>query len=146
MASANDPSGFVTTPPSTIVKIQGTTRDDINGKLGIVVQYQEDRGRYLVHLTSNQTVVSMKPDNLVKGSYVEQAQAYYEQLCKDPQVQRILAQMQRGLPPGVTLKHAGMGFGAFLLVMVYLLGFSRTLMLVSFYKLPINLYYKRVYH
>ena len=130
--SPNDPSGFVTNPPSTIVKIQGTTRDDINGKLGIVVQFQNDRGRYLVHMTSNQTVVSMKPDNLAKASYLEQATAQYEQLCRDPQVQRILNQMQRGLPPGVTLKHAGMAMGALFLLLVYLLGFSRTMMLVSF--------------
>lgn len=130
--SPNDPSGFVTNPPSTIVKIQGTARDDINGQLGIVVQFNTDRARYLVHMTSSQNVVSMKPDNLVKANYLEQMQAQYQQACKDPQIQRILTQMQRGLPPGVTIKHAGMGMAALMLVLIYLLGFSRTMMLVSF--------------
>lgn len=131
-SSSTDPSGFITNPPSTIVKIQGTARDDINGKLGIVVQYNEDRGRYLVHLTSTQNVVAMKPDNLQKAGYLEQAQAQYEQLTKDPNVRRKLTNVTSNLPAGVTVKHVGIGAAVLLVALVYLLGFSRTLMLFSF--------------
>lgn len=131
-SSAVDPSGFVTNPPSTIVKIQGTARDDINGKLGIVVQYNEDRGRYLVHMTSTQSTVAMKPDNLIKASYIEQFQAQYEQLIKDENVRRMLATVTSKLQPGVTLKHVGTGVVVLLMALIYGLGISRTLMLISF--------------
>ena len=131
--SPSDPSGLVSNPPTTIVQIQGTARDDINGKLGIVVQYNVDRGRYLVHLTATQATVAMKPDNLQKAGYLGMAQAQYEQLTNDPNVRRMITEATaRFLPPGVSLQKAGMGLAAVLVLLVFLLGFSRTLMLLSF--------------
>lgn len=131
-ANPNDPSGYVSNPPTTIVKIHGTAREDVNGLLGVVVQFNSDRGRYLVHCTSTQAVVAMKPENLIKANYMEQATAQFQQLTKDPQIRRILANAESRLPPGVALKHVGMGVGALLVVLVYLLGFSRVMMLISF--------------
>ena len=131
--SPSDPSGLVSNPPTTIVQIQGTARDDINGKLGIVVQYNQDRGRYLVHLTATQATVAMKPDNLKKAGYMGMAQAQYEQLKNDPNVRRMITEATaRFLPPGVSLQKAGMGLVVVLVLLVLLLGFSRTLMLLSF--------------
>jgi hypothetical protein len=135
--SPNDPSGLVTNPPQTVVKIQGTARDDMNGQLGVVVQYNTDRARYLVHLASNQTTVAMKPENLIKATYIEQAQAQFQLLTKDPTVHRFLNQVRSKLPPGVTLQQVGMGVGAFMLALVYVLGLARTIMLLSFVMLGV---------
>lgn len=58
-SAENDPSGYLTgSNPSTIVKLINTAREDMNNKLGIVVQFNSDRGRYLVHLTETQNVVA----------------------------------------------------------------------------------------
>jgi len=130
-SSSADPLGFVTNPPSAVVKIQGTARADINGKLGIVVQYATDRGRYLVHLTSSQQIVAMKADNVVKANYFEMAKAQLEQIQNDEQVRRMLTTVSSRVPPGVSLKHVGMAALVLVLVIVYLLGISRTMMLLS---------------
>ncbi|CAB9496330.1 expressed unknown protein [Seminavis robusta] len=134
MATGNetDPSGFVSNPPSTVVKIINTAREDMNGQFGIVVQFQQDRGRYLVHVTSTQQVVAMKPENLVKASYVEQAQAYWQQASRDPQIQQVLNRLSAYLPPGVSPKQLGIGLAVTVLALIYVLGFSRTMMLFSF--------------
>lgn len=34
-----DPRGYVTVPPSVVVKVTGTGRSDINGLLGLVTSY-----------------------------------------------------------------------------------------------------------
>jgi hypothetical protein len=131
-SNSNDPSGFVTNPPSTIVKVVGTAREDVNGSVGVVVQFQTDRCRYLVHLAKTQNIVAMKPENLMKASYMDKAQFYYEQIMKDPQVQRVLARVRERLPHGVTLQQVGIGCAVMALALIYFLGFSRTIMLVSF--------------
>jgi hypothetical protein len=104
----------------------------MNGQLGIVVQFQQERGRYLVHMTLSQTTVAMKPDNLQKASYLEQATAYYQQASRDPQLQQILARLTAYLPPGISPKYAAMGAGMALVAFIYFVGFSRTMMLLSF--------------
>lgn len=49
-----DPRGYITSPPSAVVKVIGTARDDINGLLGIAISYNIERERYLVHMTDSQ--------------------------------------------------------------------------------------------
>lgn len=55
-----------------------------------------------------------------------------QQISRDPQVQRTLTTLQAKLPAFLTLKHAAIGSGLVLLLLVFLLGFSRVLMLISF--------------
>lgn len=131
-ASSSDPKGWVKNPPSTIVKVVGTTRADINESLGVVVQYDAERSRYMVHLTKNQQMVAMKSDNLTEASMIEKGQAYFQLTWNDPQVRRILANVTARLPPGVSLKQIGVGVGLLFVALIYFLGFSRTLILVSF--------------
>ena len=129
-----DPNGWVAQPPSTIVKVVNTSREALNGKLGIVLAYQNDRGRYVVLMSVSQEQVSLKPDNLVKGSWIEQMQAQVEVLRNNPQVQQhiqsVYRQVQRvtGVKPEYVAGAAGVAF----LAVVYLFGFSRTMMIVSF--------------
>lgn len=133
--SATDPSDFVRNPPSVIVKVQNTSQESVNGKLGIVVQYTQERGRYLVHLTETQQSVALKPENLVKASMFEQAKAQYQQLTKDPQIKREITKYYNlaasKLPPNVKPEHAAAGFGVALLLAMYFVGFTRVLMVIT---------------
>jgi len=94
----NDPSNYVRSPPSTLVKVKGTARNDVNGSIGIVVSYDRNRGRYVVSLLPGQghrsaasaaaaaaaaraagqaspLVLSLKPENLSEASVVEKVKA-----------------------------------------------------------------------
>jgi len=129
-SSASDPMGLVSNPPTTIVKVKNTAREDMNGKLGIVVQYIPDRSRYLVHLTEKQSQVALKGENLDKANYLDQIRAQYEQMRNDARVRREIDRISRQLP--IKLEYAA-GIVIFLLIVViYFLGFSRTMMILSF--------------
>lgn len=128
-----DPLNLISNPPSTVVKVQGTARDDVNGQLGIAIQYAADRGRYVVHMVSTQTTMALKPDNVAKASTFESYQAQFQQVMKDPRMRGEItryynmAQSKLGVKP----EYAA---GALLLVVflaMYFVGFSRTLMLIS---------------
>uniref|UniRef100_A0A7S4HRJ6 Uncharacterized protein n=1 Tax=Odontella aurita TaxID=265563 RepID=A0A7S4HRJ6_9STRA len=93
----NDPSGFVTSPPSTMVKVINTARAEINESIGMVLSYNRERGRYNVSLLPGQSsasaaagnaasaraaggahsmsVMSFKPENLTAASAIEKAKA-----------------------------------------------------------------------
>merc|ERR1712159_313985 len=47
---ATDPLNILGNPPSTFVKVHGTSRDDVNGLLGLAIQYNSERGRYMVQM------------------------------------------------------------------------------------------------
>merc|ERR1712176_286092 len=134
----NDPSGFVSNPPSTIVKVFGTSREEMNNSFGIVVQYNVDRGRYLVHLVKNQTTVLLKPDNLQKANYLEQVQAQFQQLTNDPriknEVMRFANQIQNKLPfaKNVPIQYLGIGVLVLLFGLIFTIGFSKTVLILSF--------------
>lgn len=76
--------------------------------------------------------IRMKPENLTTASYIEQAQAQFQQLTKDPRVRQQLQQWQQRLPPGVQWTHVAGGSAILFIGLIYFLGFSRTMMLVSF--------------
>ena len=132
----NDPSGFITNPPSTIVKIQNTSQDTMNGLLGVVVQYNPDRQRYLVHLTKSQQTVALKSDNLTKASMMENMTGQYEALRNNPQIQREISKYYEIVnaklqPYGVKPEQAAIGVGVTLLVVMYFVGFTKVLMTLS---------------
>lgn len=129
---SEDPSHFLTNPPSTVVKVVNTSREEINGVLGIAVAFQG--GRYLVHNVQSQQIISLKPDNLVKASTIESARAQYQQLKNDPRLQtkvkdyydkakRVLHPVK---PEYALLCLVGMWIG-----LAYLVGFTKTLMVTS---------------
>lgn len=135
MSASSDPSGFVSNPPSVIVKVQNTSQEALNGQLGVVVQYNADRGRYLVHLVGTPQTVALKPENLVKGNMMDQAKAQYILLTKDPHVRQEITKyyslIASKLPANVKPEHAAGGLGIFLLVGIYFFGFTRIIMLMS---------------
>ena len=129
-----DPNGWVSQPPSTMVKVVNTSRAALNGQLGIVLAYQTDRGRYVVLTTgAAQEQVSLKPENLIKASWFEQLKAQYELMQNNPQVRQqlrtIYTQVQR--TTGVKPEYVGGAAVVLLLAAVYFLGFSRTLLILS---------------
>mmetsp|Transcript_2514 Transcript_2514/g.4449 ORF Transcript_2514/g.4449 Transcript_2514/m.4449 type:complete len:424 (-) Transcript_2514:265-1536(-) len=95
----SDPSAYVTSPPSTLVKVTNTARADVNGSVGVVLSYSRERGRYNVSLLPGQSsastaagnaaaaraaggagqsvgpVLSLKPENLIKATAMDKAKA-----------------------------------------------------------------------
>ena len=130
----SDPNGWVTQPPATMVKVVNTSRETLNGKLGIVLAYQTDRGRYVVLMTTSQEQVSLKADNLRKGSWMEQLQAQYELLQNNPQVQQQVRQIYQQVQQttGVKPEFVAVAVGVALLAAIYFFGFSRVVMVLSF--------------
>eukprot|EP00977_Amphora_coffeiformis_P009264 scaffold2103_cov185-Amphora_coffeaeformis.AAC.9 len=130
----SDPNGWVTNPPATIVKVVNTSREVLNGKLGIVLAYQSDRGRYVIAMAVSQEQVSLKPDNLVKGSWMEQLQAQYEFMKNNPQVQQQLQTYYRRVQQmtGQKPEYVAAAAGVVLLACIYFFGFSRIMLVVSF--------------
>ncbi|GAX11621.1 hypothetical protein FisN_1Lh013 [Fistulifera solaris] len=131
---ASDPNGWVTNPPTTVVKIQNTSRADRNGALGIVLQYAADRQRYIVHMAVSQDQIALKAENLVKASWMEQMAGQYQLLRNDRNVQRYVqnATQQIQQRTGLPLHYAGVAACVLLLVVIYFVGFTRVLMVISF--------------
>lgn len=131
----SDPSDFVRNPPSVIVKVQNTSQESMNGQLGVVVQYNQDRGRYLVHMAETQQTVALKPENLVKGNILDQMKAQYTLLTKDPRVgqeiQKYYSLFKSKLPAGVAPEHVGFLLVILLVTSMYFLGFTRVVMSLS---------------
>ena len=117
-----------------MVKVVNTSREVLNGKLGVVLAYQSDRGRYVVAMAVSQEQVSLKADNLVKGSWIEQLQAQYEFMKNNPQVQQQIQTYYRQVQQatGVKPEYVAAAAGVVLLACVYFFGFSRIMLVISF--------------
>eukprot|EP00521_Asterionellopsis_glacialis_P014022 CAMPEP_0195290070 /NCGR_PEP_ID=MMETSP0707-20130614/6083_1 /TAXON_ID=33640 /ORGANISM="Asterionellopsis glacialis, Strain CCMP134" /LENGTH=379 /DNA_ID=CAMNT_0040350143 /DNA_START=77 /DNA_END=1216 /DNA_ORIENTATION=+ len=130
-----DPSGFVTSPPSTIVKVVNTARDDINGQLGYVTAYNQGRGRYIVHMTGTQSTTALKPENLVRGNMVDKAKANFQQIRNDPNIKRQLQEvynvMDRKIPDPYKPEHAALALLVLVVGCIYVIGFTKMLSLVT---------------
>jgi len=131
----SDPSNFVRNPPSVIVKVCNTSQESVNGQLGVVIQYNEDRGRYLVHMAQSQQTIALKPENLVQGNTIDQVKAQYLLLTKDPRVrqeiQKYYSLAKSKLPPSVKPEYAAIFLGLLLLLGIFALGFTRFIMIIS---------------
>lgn len=131
----SDPNGWVTQPPATMVKVVNTSQERLNGKMGVALAFQQDRGRYVVLMTVSQEQVSLKPENLVKGGWTEQLRAQYELMQNNPQVKEQISKTYRQVQAFTGVKPEYVG-GAALVVLVaciYWFGFSRSLMVISFF-------------
>lgn len=132
--NGRDPSGFISSPPSVAVKVVGTARDDINGLFGIVISYNIDRERYLVHMTKSQSTMALKKENLVRASMMETYQAQFEQLRNDPRVREKMTQYwtlcQQHVAP-LNLTHVLAGVATMWLLLFYFIGFTKTTMVTS---------------
>jgi hypothetical protein len=128
-----DPSSFISNPPSTVVKVVNTSRAEVNGLLGIAVQFDAGRGRYLIHMVNDQQTMALKPENLVKASTVESIKAQYQQFQNDPRMKAEIQKYCNLIQTKTGIKPQYLG-GAVLVVIamaIYWFGFSKTLMLLS---------------
>jgi hypothetical protein len=129
---SEDPSSFLSNPPSTIVKVVNTSRDEINGQLGVALGFQG--GRYMVHSAQTQQILSLKPENLVKASTVESFRAHYLMLTNDPRLKQKIKEYyekaKRALHP-VKPEYALLGLAVAWFGLAYFVGFTKTIMLTS---------------
>jgi hypothetical protein len=135
MPAASDPNGWATTPPSVLVKVQDTSKEQLNGQTGVVLQYASDRARYTVQMAVSQDVVSLRAANLKKCSMYEQIQGQYQFMVHNPQIQQQIAsvhgRVQAALPAAVKPEYLAIPVVVFIGGLFYLLGITRTLMLFS---------------
>jgi hypothetical protein len=129
--------------PKTAVKIIGTARDDLNGLLGFCTSYNTDRERYMIRMAKvdasnspNATIMALKPTNLQKATTIERYKAQYQQLLTDPAVRQKVKYyydtiQNRFIPNGLKLEYVAIGIILLFLILFYLLGFTKTLMLIS---------------
>jgi hypothetical protein len=130
-----DPNGWVTSPPATIVKVHGvTSRENLNGSLGVVLQYSADRSRYVIHMLIAQDQVSLKTDNLTKATWSEQLVGQYQLLRHDRNFHRQLQTFYTTVQSSTGVKPEYLGVGALLILLAsfYLLGFTKVMMIISF--------------
>lgn len=135
-ANPRDPSGYLTssTNPSTVVKVVGTGRDDINGLLGIVVSYNVERERYLVHVPVSQSTMALKKENLQKATFIESYRAQWQQLRNDPRVKEKMNHYKTWCEQQVQPFKLTHVVGAVLTMWVglwFLFGFTKTVMVTS---------------
>jgi hypothetical protein len=129
-----DPCGYVTVPPSVVVKVTGTGRNDINGLLGIVVSFNVERERYLVHMTRSQSTMALKKEHLSKASILESYRAQTEQLRNDARVREKMSKylnLCRQFVAPLKLSHVVGGFLTLFTGLVITVGFLKTIMTTS---------------
>ena len=134
MSERRDPCGFITVPPSTVVRVTGTARQDINGLLGIVESFNVEKERYLVHMTRSQSTMAIRKENLAKASFVESYQAQWEQLQNDARVQEKMSNYLNFLRQYVAplaLSHVVGGVLTLFVFLVYFMGLAKTILLIS---------------
>jgi hypothetical protein len=131
-----DPNGWVKNPPSVFVKVHGTSREEVNGKFGLVLQYSPSNSRYTLLLieSSPQSQVSLKVDHLrLCSGMVERAQAYYHLFRNNSDIARQVQQVSSVVQSktGLSLSKVGILVLVALVLGVYFLGFSRVLLLLT---------------
>merc|ERR1712070_310456 len=110
-----------------------TSRNEMNGKLGLVLQWSQQRERYVVHTTIEQNQISLKQENLVKASWMESMQAQYELLTNDPRVREQVynfAQKCESIT-GLSLQYLIICIGLILVLSLYFLGINKTFMTIT---------------
>lgn len=138
-----DPNGWIQNPPSTFVKVVNTSRETLNGRFGLCLQYSEEKGRYTILLvplnngitvTSANEQVALKTENLVVCTFVEKYQAQYALLRYNPEIQ---AQIQKvyttiqNRTGGIKPEYVLIGLLALIIVAIYFIGFSKVLLVLA---------------
>mmetsp|Transcript_14639 Transcript_14639/g.35313 ORF Transcript_14639/g.35313 Transcript_14639/m.35313 type:complete len:333 (-) Transcript_14639:909-1907(-) len=86
-----DPKGYVTSPPSVVVRVIKTSRADINSLLGVVISYNVERERYLVYMAASQSTMALKQENLTKANRIDTYRCQWQQMRNDPRVREKVA-------------------------------------------------------
>jgi hypothetical protein len=127
------------------VKIHSVAaKPELNNKIGIAQSYLPDRSRYLVSLPPHisPAPIALKADNLSLPTLTERARGkfddvwgmiltvYHDQRLR-AEFRRGLASMQSLLPPNVKIEHVALGILLFLFGVIYFIGLSKTIMILS---------------
>lgn len=150
-----DPAGFLhidefgrstnSSSTPTVVKVVGTSRDDLNGLLGFVTSYNQERERYMVKMAyvdvqtgtvaPQVTVMALKATNLQQASTFEHYKAQLYQITTDPAIRQKLRYYYESASTRVSpygkLEYVLGGVLLGFLVLLYVVGFTGTVMLVS---------------
>lgn len=146
-----DPNGWVQNPPTTFVKVINTSREVLNGRYGLCLQYIEDKSRYMILLVptgdvaptasttssssvNNQEQVLLKTENLIACTFIEKCQAQYNLLRYNPEIQNTVLGYYEQIKnkTGVKPEYLGIGILLIFAVLIYLIGFTSVLLLLSF--------------
>lgn len=84
--TSRDPKGYVTSPPSVVVRVINTSRADFNSMLGIVTDYNTERERYLVYMPRSQSTMAIQQENLTKAGTIDTYRCHWQQMRNDPRV------------------------------------------------------------
>jgi hypothetical protein len=136
----SDPNGWVLNPPTKFVTIHSlTSQAALNGQTAVVVGYVEDSRRYIVVPTVDQKrQVSLRADNLAPCGWLDTAKAQYQMLTENPMVRQQVGaawdgQIKPRLPAALrSPRRLAAVVATALLLLVYLLGVSRTMLAISF--------------
>jgi len=146
MSSPTDPNGWIRDrldpTRNAWVRVENTSRAELNGRVGLALEYAPDRDRYVVLLSSpstttatatattlQQSQVALKRENLAAAGRIETVQAQYRILV-EPQLRPIAAKLQNAT--GLEPTYLAAAVVALLAGSAYALGFSRTILLWSF--------------
>lgn len=132
----SDPNGWVSNPPSQLVKIQNIgAKPELNGQMGVVVGFQEDRQRYVVISCIKQEQLSLKPDNLIKANPIDSARGQFQLLRHDPKIrQQCAALYQRidtKLPGPIKPEYLAVLLLIGIMGAMVLVGVSKTILVLS---------------
>ncbi len=121
-----------------------TAKPALNDKIGVVQTYIPDRDRYLVSLPPHisPSPIALRADNLIAATFSERAKGKIDEawgmmnfLLKDERVRegarRAYTSLDQRLPPNVTPQHVGGVLLLLLLGLIYNLGITRTVMILS---------------
>ena len=138
---SNDPANLL----SKHVKIHSVSaKPELNNKIGVAESYLTDRQRYLISLPPHisPSPIALKADNLSIPTFPEKARGKIDELWgmaltvyHDENVRALLRQtinnVESRLPPNVKLEQVAGGLLILLLGMIYFMGLSKTIMLIS---------------
>lgn len=127
------------------VKIHSVSaKPELNHKIGVAQSFLPDRNRYLVSLPPHisPSPIALKADNLAIPSFPEKARGKVDEVWgmfltvyHDDNLRAVLRRgvttVESQLPPNVKVQHLVIGVLVLLLGLIYFIGLSKTIMLIS---------------
>lgn len=118
-----------------MVKVRGvSSRESFNGALGVVLQYNPERGRYVIHMIMAQEQIALKPENLQKATWWEHGVGQYQLLRYDRNLQRQMQSYAGWIRSrtGMAAEYVAAGVLLVLVLAGYGIGFTRLLLVLTF--------------
>jgi hypothetical protein len=127
------------------VKIHSVSaKPELNNKIGVAQSFLPDRNRYLVSLPPHisPSPIALKADNLAIPSFPDKARGKFDEVWgmfltvyHDDNLRAVLRRgvttVESQLPPNVKVQHLVIGVLVLLLGLIYFIGLSKTIMIIS---------------